>query len=499
MIDFPLGYEKINATTWVYLSSLLMIGLYFKFSRYWSLRNVDLLLLIALAPGLLLVGHGRETRMVAAYNLRDYRLEQAAEEGDAPPEPTAVAAEEPPPPPRKITAEEASYIQAQQRGKTLEFVGFLWLFVIGIVLCVRLLLDPTMTRRPLLQPNLSLGGLMFLGVSMFVFLMANVIVSEPSADDLNTARMSHRILKGESAEGDALTRHGPGFVLFHLLPSLPTMSMSDRSEMPEEIREKREQTVFGAVAKTMAILGHLTIVVGIVCIGYWHFGNLHSGTGIATLYLILPYTAQMTGRVEHVLPAAMLVMGVLFYRRPLTSGTFLGLAMAMVYYPLFLLPLWISFYWQRGLGRFLLGIGITLSVGALSLIFLSESVGDYWSHLRAMFGLWPPLWQDLHGLWGLGWWPVYRIPILAGFVVLCGTFAMWPAQKNLGTLISCSAVVMVATQFWHGFGGGLFMAWYLPLLLLTIFRPNLEDRVALAVLGDGFLSRKAQTEVERAA
>ena len=38
---------------------------------------------------------------------------------------------------------------------------------------------------------------------------------------------------------------------------------------------------------------------------------------------------------------------------------------------------------------------------------------------------------------------------------------------------------MLAVQFWHGFGdgGGMYMAWYMPLLLMTVFRPNLEDRV----------------------
>ena len=34
------------------------------------------------------------------------------------------------------------------------------------------------------------------------------------------------------------------------------------------------------------------------------------------------------------------------------------------------------------------------------------------------------------------------------------------------------------------------MAWYLPLVLLTIFRPNLEDRVALSVLGEGWFPRR---------
>jgi len=103
----------------------------------------------------------------------------------------------------------------------------------------------------------------------------------------------------------------------------------------------------------------------------------------------------------------------------------------------------------------------------------------------------------LSGIWNLGWDPVYRFPVLAAFVALSGTLAIWPAQKNLGTLLSCSAAVMVATQFWHGHGGihgggGTFMAWYLPLALLTIFRPNLEDRIALSVLAEGGrLRRKA--------
>ena len=41
---------------------------------------------------------------------------------------------------------------------------------------------------------------------------------------------------------------------------------------------------------------------------------------------------------------------------------------------------------------------------------------------------------------------------------------------------------MLATQFWHGNNGGIYLEWYLPLVLLTMFRPNLEDRLAAAVV-----------------
>ena len=64
MSDFLFQYHKVDPTTWVYLSSLLTIGLFFKFSRLLSVRNLDLVGLILLAPGLLLgrirPGQGRD-------------------------------------------------------------------------------------------------------------------------------------------------------------------------------------------------------------------------------------------------------------------------------------------------------------------------------------------------------------------------------------------------------------------------------------------------------
>ena len=59
MSDFLFEYHAIEPATWVYLSSLLMIGLFFKFGRLWSVRNLDFLLLILLAPGLLMVHYGQ--------------------------------------------------------------------------------------------------------------------------------------------------------------------------------------------------------------------------------------------------------------------------------------------------------------------------------------------------------------------------------------------------------------------------------------------------------
>ena len=97
-----------------------------------------------------------------------------------------------------------------------------------------------------------------------------------------------------------------------------------------------------ATARTMAILGHMAVVIGMVVIGFRHFDNTKTGIAAATLYLMLPYTAQMTGRVDHVLPAALLIWAVEAYRRPLIAGALMGLAISVNYYPVFLLPLWLQ-------------------------------------------------------------------------------------------------------------------------------------------------------------
>ena len=48
--DLGLGPE-----VWLFLSLLGCVTLFFKFSRFWSVRNLDLLLLFVLAPGMMLI------------------------------------------------------------------------------------------------------------------------------------------------------------------------------------------------------------------------------------------------------------------------------------------------------------------------------------------------------------------------------------------------------------------------------------------------------------
>jgi hypothetical protein len=173
----------------------------------------------------------------------------------------------------------------------------------------------------------------------------------------------------------------------------------------------------------------------------------------------------------------------------LLAGVLLGLAAGMIYYPLFLLPLWCGFYWRRGEVRFVFGVIAALALLAGFLALSSPDWASFLVSLQQMVGWRNPLNVTPSGFWE-SYDSAYRIPVLAAFCALSASLAIWPAQKNLGTLLSCSAAVMLSTQFWHVYQGGLYMGWYLPLLILTIFRPNLEDRVAISAVRPAWGWRK---------
>jgi hypothetical protein len=202
-----------------------------------------------------------------------------------------------------------------------------------------------------------------------------------------------------------------------------------------------------------------------------------------------------------VLPGALVIWAVAAYRNPILAGALIGLAIGTIYYPVFLLPLWCSFYWERGVRRFALGVASALAALVVALWLASPDTTVFVGQLRQMFGWIFPNDVSLEGFWALPTSDgVFRLPVLAAFIAMMATLAIWPAPKNLGTLMSCTAAVLLGTQFWKAQNGGLFMAWWLPVLLLVVFRPNLENRVALLVLhADWFPRRRPAAIADRAA
>lgn len=400
------GYE-VNGPTWFYLSSLLIIAVFFRFNRLWSVRNLDLLLLLSLSPGLLFVG-------------------------------------------------------AQPAQSSF---GYVWLFGVSAAILLRLWFDPVLTRRPRLEQNLKPAGLTFLCLSAVAFLTTKIITEEPHpasvamlrrADDLiNRQDTPHR---EENSGEDKLptSEAGPTGTLV----AAPVGSLTGGVER--------------VAARWLAVVAHAAVLLGLIFTGRWHFSDTNMGLAMATLYLLLPCTAFDVSRVNHVLPSAFLVWALIFHARPVVAGCLLGLACGTLFFPAFLLPIWFAFYWKRGAFRFsaaLIGVGAVL-LGSLALTsadsnsFTHQILGSIdWSVLKFQS-------EGGVGFWGL-YNPAYRIPVFSSFLVMLTVLSIWPLEKNLEHLLSHSAAVIVGTQFWYPHLGGVYILWYLPLLLLIVFRPRL--------------------------
>lgn len=109
-----LGWE-----TWLFLSVLACLTLFFKFSRFLSVRNLDLLLLFALVPGTLMT---------------------------------------------------------MGRAGGVPWSAYIWLFIGSGLWLLRCLLDLGLTRRPLLEPNLNASGLLCLSVGLLGLLLAETVI-----------------------------------------------------------------------------------------------------------------------------------------------------------------------------------------------------------------------------------------------------------------------------------------------------------------------------------
>jgi hypothetical protein len=363
------------------------------------------------------------------------------------------------------------------------WVGYLWLLACSAYFLARCLIDLPLISRPALGPNLNLGGLIWLGAALFISLIA-VAAKQPS----------------EGVEPPANT-------------SVPVKQAEQQFEKVGEkvsgqpaADEEDSQAIRFWVGRTLAVLCHLAIVLGLVAVGYWHFQDLHGGVAAGTIYLLLPYTYLLlpftslhVGQWHHIWPMALLVWAVAAYRKPAVAGLLLGVATATVYFPIFILPVWISFYLRRGVGRFLGALFLSAGVCVAAIGVILWVNGEWPSSLRDawIFTDWQPWKQpapDTLGFWtGMHWAVAYRLPVFIAYLAFVGTLGIWPSPKNLAHLLALSTAALIGIQFWYADQGGIHLFWYLPLLLLLMFRPNLSDRRPLPIqVETDWLNRSAQ-------
>lgn len=444
------GYE-VNAPTWFYLGALLIVAVFFRFSRLWSTRNLDLALLLSLSPGLLFVRFASANREV----------------------------------------------------------GYIALFVLTGLILIRVCIDPLLTRRPRLEQNLNNSGMVFLCLSALVFQTANIMMNKPHEAAVETVRQAENrgpeieSVSPQYSSAGTYWENRPGageskaVTANKVTATVHETSGAGESGEPataEAVPESGPATALLArpvvaltsgagpetAARCLAIVAHIAVCLGLLAVGSWHFADKTLGVAMAAMYLLLPSTAYDVTRVTHLLPAALIVWGVATHHRPLIAGTLLGLACGTMVFPVFLVPIWLAFYWKRGALRFTSALALTGTILLTSVLLTSA---DAHSFTRRIVGTiyWDQFRFDSGE--GEGFWSVYdqsyRVPVFVAFVLLLGVLTAWPTRKNLEHLLSHSAAIVVATQFWYPHQGGVYVLWYVPLLLMIVFRPRLAHLPAV--------------------
>ncbi len=395
----------LSSEVWLFVSLLGCVTLFFKFGRFWSVRNLDLLLLFALAPGMMLLLVGNTERST--------------------------------------------------------WFGYIGLFIGSGLWLIRCCADLGLARRPVLEPNLNASGLVCLSVGVLGLLLAETVslpVEEGAAR--NPAEPTGRGERAAATPGSS---------------SATVRQVIQIAPLPSSLKREVPQVI---VSRVLATLAHAGLVVGLIAIGWWHFERPLTGFAMATCYLILPYTRMAVVDSGQLIPAALIVAAVVWHLRPTIAGVLIGLAAGWLPACLGLIALWAGFYRGRGAIRF-----VTVTLGVVLICAVVGRWGgleDWPSALGARsiaeVGLLPHFEPKSTGSFWVSIDSSFRLPVLILYLAMVVVFAIWPVEKNLAELISLSAALLVASQFWYLDKGGTLVMLYLPLAIAIMFRPTLSAR-----------------------
>ena len=398
-----LDFNLPNAATWFYLSLILVVGLFFKFGRFFSTRNFDILSLYLLVPGFLLLQEGNKSH-----------------------------------------------------SDSLTFFGYLWLTIGSLWFFARCLWDLTLVGRPAIGTNLNLAGLAWMAAALFACMV-------PIA-----ARLPAELQQPVGTRTMALD----------VLDKASNQTVDEFQKQLSGTDHRDDVLTRFWVERAVALLCHLAVIAALVLIGAIHFQNTTAGMAAATLYMLLPYTAYHVGQAHHVFPAALLMWAIYCYRRAWLSGLFARLGRGNLLLSRTDAADLVKFLSQRG--------NAALHHGVCPDRRSEPRIDRRRSVVGRQFGRKSALGAASAGMATVEiGWPAFdlvrhsRGVSVARVHPLCGIYhhdIVLAVAEESGHLVALSAAALIGIQFWYADHGGEYVLWYLPLMVLMVFRPNLADR-----------------------
>jgi hypothetical protein len=237
-------------------------------------------------------------------------------------------------------------------------------------------------------------------------------------------------------------------------------------------------------AHATAILFDLLAVVGLVLVGR-RFGGSRLAATLALAWLAYPFTAYaLNANTNDAIMPAVLVWGFWLVSSPFARGAAVAVAGWTKFAALLLAPLWLTYpdgLRTRLTPRFLGGF-VAASAAVLWVLWLEPGVVEpaqtFWDRTVAFqlergspFSIWDWGQYRASGIPDLG---LLQPVAQAGAFVLAGVAAILPRHKTPLRLAALTAAVLLAVQLTLTHWFYLYLPWVLPFLLLALLLPERE-------------------------
>lgn len=198
--------------------------------------------------------------------------------------------------------------------------------------------------------------------------------------------------------------------------------------------------------------------------------------------------------VSHIVPASVTLVAFRYLDKPPAAGALLAAAAAFGFYPAFMFPTWLGYYWgdsRRAALRFTIGFSVVcLVVGVWVLLasrpadglgLVATIVRDTLGHQtdpnvygRTPFGFW----GQQTGVWRWLFQPLTgQSAMLSPFFMLYCAFLTLTAMlaRNVGLvgLALLTSAVALGANLWKIHATGAYLAWYYPFLLIGVLGPGI--------------------------
>jgi hypothetical protein len=247
-------------------------------------------------------------------------------------------------------------------------------------------------------------------------------------------------------------------------------------------------------SKLATITFHLIGVASLIVAARRTLGT-QGAWGVAALYCGSAYVIGVGGEREmiggmtfasHIAPAAVTLAAFAALTRPMAAGALLATAMATLFWPAFLFPAWLGYYWRAwpDARKFVIGFVLASLVIGVPVLLRSQAIegrGMISTILHETQGHQ----QDPNaygsspfGFWGLrgGIRAVLRDPIVAGQPNTAPAFLLFAAfaigsfflarGRTEAQLALLTGALAIGSQLWKIHGTGVYVAWYYGFLLL---------------------------------